>query len=141
MDAPSRRGRRTRPWENVVMCGIVGLFSKSATMSEELGRHLGAMLAQMADRGPDSAGVAVYRDPAPEGSSKVSLFSADPEQDWQALRADLAGAFGGAGEPEIRASHAVVVVEGDAPEVQAWLREERPDLRVMSAGQSIEAYQ
>ena len=27
--------------------------------------HLAAMLAQMSDRGPDSAGVAVYRDPGP----------------------------------------------------------------------------
>ena len=56
------------------MCGIVGLFAKSTEIEESLGRHLGAMLEQMSDRGPDSAGVAVYRDPAPSGSSKVSLF-------------------------------------------------------------------
>ena len=47
------------------MCGIVGLFAKSAEIEEALGRHLGAMLEQMSDRGPDSAGVAIYRDPAP----------------------------------------------------------------------------
>ena len=47
------------------MCGIVGLFAKSPEIEERLGEHLAAMLVQMSSRGPDSAGVAVYRDPAP----------------------------------------------------------------------------
>jgi len=121
------------------MCGIAGLFSKSLDVSGALGSHLGAMLLQLSDRGPDSAGVAVYREPAPLGSSKVSLFSPDAEQDWGAVRDALAEAFG-AGEPERRASHAVIVVETDADAAQAWLREHHPELRVMSAGQAIEIY-
>ena len=121
------------------MCGIAGLFSKSLDVSEGLGSHLGDMLLQLSDRGPDSAGVAVYRDPAPSGSSKVSLFSPDPAQDWHAVRAALDEAFG-AGEPEPRHSHAVIVVETDAAEAQAWLRERYPELRVMSAGQAIEIF-
>ena len=120
------------------MCGIAGLFSKSLDVSERLGSHLGDMLLQLSDRGPDSAGVAVYRDPAPSGSSKVSLFSPDP-QDWGAVRAALDGAFG-AGEPEPRGSHAVMVVETEAAEAQAWLHERYPELRVMSAGQAIEIF-
>jgi len=76
------------------MCGIVGLFAKSAEIEESLGQHLGAMLEQMSDRGPDSAGVAVYRDPATSGSSKLTLFSADPLQDWEALADELRNAFG-----------------------------------------------
>ena len=121
------------------MCGIAGLFSKSLDVSGALGSHLGAMLLQLSDRGPDSAGVAVYREPAPLGSSKLSLFSPDPEEDWGAVRALLAGEFG-AGEPERRASHAVIVVETEAEAAQAWVREHLPDLRVMSAGQTIEIY-
>ncbi len=121
------------------MCGIAGLFSKSLEVSESLGSHLGDMLLQLSDRGPDSAGVAIYRDPAPSGSSKVSLFSPDPQQDWDAVRAALDDAFG-AGEPEPRASHAVIVVETEAAEAQGWLRERYPELRVMSAGQAIEIY-
>ena len=42
------------------MCGIAGLFSKSLDVSDNLGTHLGDMLLQLSDRGPDSAGVAVY---------------------------------------------------------------------------------
>jgi glutamate synthase domain-containing protein 1 len=121
------------------MCGIAGLFSKSLDVSEGLGSHLGDMLLQLSDRGPDSAGVAFYRDPAPAGSSKVSLFSPDPQQDWDAVSAALDEAFG-AGEAAPRGSHAVIVVETEAAEAQGWLRERYPELRVMSAGQAIEIF-
>ena len=81
------------------MCGIVGLFGKSGLITERLGEHLGAMLSQLSDRGPDSAGVAVYRDPAPAGASKVSLFSPDPHYEWGRVRDGLATAFGEDPEP------------------------------------------
>jgi glutamate synthase domain-containing protein 1 len=121
------------------MCGIAGLFSKTLDVSGSLGEHLGAMLLQLSDRGPDSAGIAVYRDPAPSGAAKVSLFSPDPEQDWSLVRDSLNEDFGAA-EPEVLASHAVIVVDTDAETAQAWIRERFPQLRVMSAGQAIEIY-
>ena len=66
------------------MCGIVGLFAKSPAIEERLGEHLAAMLRQMSDRGPDSAGVAVYRDPVAHGHSKlVALHAATAHEDWQ----------------------------------------------------------
>ncbi len=122
------------------MCGIVGLFAKSVDVEDALGRHLAAMLEQMGDRGPDSAGVAVYRDPAPPGSSKLTLYSPDPLQDWDALGAELGKAFGGSPDVGVRSSHAVVVVEADAADAGAWIRETHPDLRIMSAGRMIEIY-
>ena len=70
------------------MCGIVGLFAKSPEIEEHLGAHLVAMLAQMSDRGPDSAGVAVYRDPVTAGLTKLTLVLA-------ASRRGLAGRRGG----------------------------------------------
>jgi methylamine---glutamate N-methyltransferase subunit A len=122
------------------MCGIVGLFAKSTEIEETLGAHLGAMLEQMNDRGPDSAGVAVYRDPAPPGSSKLTLFSSNPLEDWDALAAELGNAFGGSPHASVRVSHAVLVVDAEASEAEAWVRSTQPDLRVMSAGQTIEIY-
>ncbi len=122
------------------MCGIVGLFAKSPGVEEHLGTHLAAMLIQMSDRGPDSAGVAVYRDPAPTGSSKLTLFSRNPLQDWDALCDELSRAFGGSPDASVRSSHAVVVVEAEAAEAEAWVRRAHPELRVMSAGQVIEIY-
>ncbi len=122
------------------MCGIAGLFSKSGAIEEELGAHLSAMLSQLADRGPDSAGVALYRDPAPAGASKVSLFSPQATPAWHELAAELAEAFGAEGEPEIRASHALFVVPAGAADVQRWLAARHPELRVMSVGERIEIY-
>ena len=122
------------------MCGIVGLFAKSPEVEERLGEHLAAMLEQMSDRGPDSAGVAVYRDPVPPGSSKLTLHSTDAHEEWAVLARDLAATFGDVPEPEVRASHAVVAVEAEAADLVEWMRVERPDLRVMSAGRVIEIY-
>lgn len=44
------------------MCGIVGLFLKDQSLAPELGRMLTEMLITMTDRGPDSAGIAIYGD-------------------------------------------------------------------------------
>src|SRR6478672_6917148 len=113
------------------MCGIVGLYCKSPDLEPRLGEYLSAMLVQMDERGPDSAGVAVYRDPAPPGWSKLTLYSADPAINWSAVDAELMST---------RARHAVVLVEGDADEAEASIRVRHPELRVMSAGRVIEIY-
>src|SRR3972149_2520860 len=120
------------------MGGIVGLFSKSPEVGAGPGEHPAAMLRQMGSRGPDSAGVAVYRDPAPSGSSKLTLFSADPHEHWGALCDELGEEFGGTHEPGVRASHAVVVVETDAAEAEAWGRRNHPRRRAMSTGRVTE---
>jgi len=122
------------------MCGIAGLFSKSSDFEQRLGDHLSDMLIQMADRGPDSAGVAFYRNPAPVGASKVTLFSPEQGYDWEIVAGELSAAFGGSHAPEVRASHAVIVVETDADDAGRWVIDNHPDLRVMSAGQTIEIY-
>jgi len=111
------------------MCGIVGLFAKSPDVELRLGAHLGEMLGQLADRGPDSAGMALYREPAALGSTKLTLFSADPDEDWAAV-----------GDATVYASHAVVELEGTAEEVVERVREQFPHLRVMSAGERIEIF-
>jgi glutamate synthase domain-containing protein 1 len=122
------------------MCGIVGLFAKASAVEDQLGKHLAAMLVQMSSRGPDSAGVAVYRDPAKSGASKLTLYSANPYEDWLRVAAGLRAAFGACEEPSARASHALLVVGAEAADAEAWIRDERADLRVMSAGQIIEIY-
>lgn len=58
------------------MCGIVGLHLRSDDLYPRLGELLSGMLCQMQDRGSDSAGVAVYGNPAwsPPGEATVSLL-------------------------------------------------------------------
>ena len=70
------------------MCGIVGLFAKSPDLEERLGVHLVAMLAQMSDRGPDSAGVAIYRDPSPDARDKQDFDGLNNQPKWKPLSAD-----------------------------------------------------
>lgn len=120
------------------MCGIVGLFAKSPEMERELGKHLAAMLVTMSDRGPDSAGFAIYRDPR-AGQDKLVIQSPDPERDFAGLVEALADHGVTAVEPV--ATHAILrVTPGKAEAVRDALVEIRPDVRVMSRGRAIEIY-
>ena len=98
------------------------------------------MLEQLSDRGPDSAGVAFYRDPAPAGWCKVSLHSPSAVPEWEALWGELEAEFGDVSTPQVRATHAVFVIAAEAEAAQAWLLENHPELTLMSAGSSIEIY-
>ena len=118
------------------MCGIVGLFAKSPAIEDRLGEHLAAMLRQMSDRGPDSAGVAVYRDPVAHGHSKLVLCTPHPHEDWSAVGHQI-GATGG---PAVRHNHALFMLPCAPADAQALAEEHRPDLRIMSAGEVIEIY-
>jgi glutamate synthase domain-containing protein 1 len=122
------------------MCGIAGLYTKSAALRANLGAHLADMLEQLSDRGPDSAGVAFYRDPAPAGWCKVSLHSPSATPDWEGLGAELVASFGDASPPRVRCTHAVFEIAAEAEEAQAWLLERHPEITLMSAGSSIEIY-
>jgi glutamate synthase domain-containing protein 1 len=119
------------------MCGIVGLFAKTEAMEQRLGHYLTDMLIEMQDRGPDSAGVALYRDPVPDGWVKLSLTTAGEHFDWSDLTARLKAAFGQA-EHAVRSSHAVVKVKGAFDDVRAWLGANAPAVRIVSAGSAIE---
>ena len=60
------------------------------------------------------------------GTTKYSLYSPDPDEDWAAL-----------GDAEVHSSHAVVVLDdADAERLLA----ERPHLQVVSAGRRIEMF-
>jgi glutamate synthase domain-containing protein 1 len=118
------------------MCGIVGLFAKSPAIEDRLGEHLAAMLRQMNDRGPDSAGVAVYRDPVAHGHSKLVLCSPSAHEDWAAV----GHLIGATGDPAVRHNHALFTLPCAPADAQARAEEHRPDLRVMSAGEVIEIY-
>lgn len=54
------------------MCGIVGLYLKDHALEPELGALLAGMLGTLCDRGPDSAGFAVYGAAAP-GAIKLTI--------------------------------------------------------------------
>ncbi len=122
------------------MCGIVGLFIKDRSLEPELGHMLSGMLTTMCDRGPDSAGFAVYGTGAP-GRAKLTVQSADPDTAFDGIAAALRDVAGGEVGFARRSSHGVLDVPAAAADaVRAALREHHPDVRVMAAGEAIEIY-
>ena len=122
------------------MCGIVGLFLKDPALEPQLGALLADMLVTMTDRGPDSAGLAIYGPPTP-GQSKITVQSAQSAADFPALAQQLAEVSGGSARVAVKSSHAVITVASDRLDAtRDALKGLSPDLRVMGAGESVEIY-
>lgn len=120
------------------MCGIVGLFLKRDELRPQLGGMLTDMLITMTDRGPDSAGIAIYG-PATAGMVKITVQSADPAKDFATLEADLGAALDVTVVARIVDTHAVLVVpESVKAAAITWL--EDAGLRIMASGASMEIY-
>lgn len=122
------------------MCGIVGLFLKDKSLEPRLGELLSEMLVIMTDRGPDSAGIAIYG-AAAAGRSKITIQSPHPDKDFVGLKDALEDVNGDGLTVQIKATHAVIGVDsGKADAVRTALSHLRPDVRVMSSGDSVEIY-
>lgn len=122
------------------MCGIVGLFAKDPGLEPEMGALLARMLVTMTDRGPDSAGIAVYTPPV-NGRSKATVQSAAPADDFPGLEAELSECLGVPVDMAVKDTHAVLSLPEDAlPALGPALRARRPALRVLGSGASIEIF-
>jgi methylamine---glutamate N-methyltransferase subunit A len=93
------------------MCGIVGLFLKDADLRPGLGALTGTMLGAFCDRGPDSAGFAVYGAEIP-GHVKFTL-RAGKEFDWDRVLRPLADVSGASPGATIRDTHATIAVPAE----------------------------
>lgn len=74
------------------MCGIAALQLRNPSLHPQMGSFLSSMLCQIVDRGPDSAGLAVYNTPGlvSPGTSTLSLLGADQGIPTAALTAGVA---------------------------------------------------
>lgn len=122
------------------MCGIVGLFLKDKSLEPRLGEMLTDMLVTMTDRGPDSAGIAIYRNGGGD-TVKMTVQSDNADDDFATIDTDLGKALAANVSIDRNDSHAVLTVPAAKLEqAREVLREIRPDVRVMSAGETIEIY-
>ncbi|MEL6520779.1 MAG: glutamine amidotransferase family protein [Pseudomonadota bacterium] len=121
------------------MCGIVGLFLKDPALEPQLGALLGDMLVTMTDRGPDSAGIAIYG--GSEGNGfKISVQSFDPEADFERLTATL-GQMGISCSVVRKDSHAIFTFDQDrSAELRQVVTEGFPTVNIMSRGEAIEIF-
>lgn len=119
------------------MCGIVGLFLKTPRLEPQLGGLLSGMLGTMTDRGPDSAGFAVYGREA--AGRKITLRGPDApslRRTIAALQAELGLVL----DVQHRDTHAVLVVPEDREtEIRAWLAA-NDGADVVGSGQRMEIY-
>ena len=122
------------------MCGIVGLFLKDPSLEPELGNLLTDMLVTMSDRGPDSAGIAIYGKDSAE-RIKLTLQSDQPDDDFVSLASALSSALGTEVSLRINDTHAVLeLAQTQLADARMTLAELCPKVRIMSTGETIEIY-
>ena len=123
------------------MCGIVGLFLKNPALRPHLGSHIKTMLIGMTDRGPDSAGIAVYHKPVAKGQCKLTAFHADPHYPGARSAATWATAMNAEVDIELKSNHARHHHCSRAQAAsRAWLHQHHPEVRIMGYGQLMEVY-
>jgi len=122
------------------MCGIAGLYIKNPDLYPKLGELFKPMLVAMTSRGPDSAGVAIYRDPVAEGHTKYSLAHNDVAYDWSGLSTALNQQLKTTSTITQRDTHALLVTDADESFVKHWLLEYDNEVRLVGSGQSVEIY-
>jgi methylamine---glutamate N-methyltransferase subunit A len=114
------------------MCGIVGLFLKDPTLEPELGRLTAGMLATLSDRGPDSAGFAVYGE-GKSGETKLTLRGTSAA----AIKETAEGIGRAFSDANIMLydTHAVVAVEDrSVPRLDEWIAREAPNTEIVGRG-------
>ena len=121
------------------MCGIVGLYLKDKKLESKLGKLFTPMLIEMTNRGPDSAGVAIYRDPVGKQELKVTLSHSDPEFDWPALLHDLKKLYDKTSGEQV-GNHFVMVTSASEEHVRSFLSAHAPGVAVVGTGHVIEIF-
>ncbi len=120
------------------MCGIVGLYLKNPALESQLGSLFEPMLEAMTDRGPDSAGFAIYGDEVAEGWVKLTLQATSEGYDFGALVTALQQKLAAELDWFQNASAIVLKIRAAEADVRGALAELAPEVRIMSAGRSIE---
>ena len=121
------------------MCGIVGLFLKTETYRAELGRLTAVMLHEMRERGPDSAGFAIYDEGLP-GRTRLTLLSEGKELDWSPIAEKLEAELGADVLVRPTRDHAVFDTSGDGRAARQWIIDNVAGVDVLSHGSQIELY-
>jgi glutamate synthase domain-containing protein 1 len=122
------------------MCGIVGLYLKNTELRPQLGSLFRPMLSEMKSRGPDSAGVAIYRDATTPGTLKFSLASDQTSYNWKDVDTGLESALDCDASVKPIDTHCILTTDAPETEVRSWLKRNHPEVRVVGSGSSLEIF-
>lgn len=122
------------------MCGIVGLLVKKPELRESLGRLMVPMMVEMAARGPESAGLAVFTGPIGAERRKFSLYAPSWSYDWSGFEAEFIRHFGTDASIEVCGNHAVLECDESVAQVKPWIATTFPQLHMLAAGRAMDIY-
>jgi glutamate synthase domain-containing protein 1 len=117
------------------VCGIVGLHLRDPELYPRLGELLEGMVCQVVERGPDSAGVAVYGDRrrCPDGNAAVSVLRAP---------AGIGAALPGIPDVMVTEAGDTTLLAAPVPvdDLVAAVRTAAPDALVVGSGTDLTVY-
>jgi len=122
------------------MCGIVGLLVKNQKLRVNIGELMLPMLIGMTERGPDSAGLAIFGAPVAADSRKFSLYSGEEDFNWVKLGHEFEKHLSTTAKIEPKANHAVLTTTLEPATVKTWLKDNYPKLHLLSVGQLMDIY-
>jgi len=122
------------------MCGIVGLLVRKQEMRARIGELMMPMLIGMTERGPDSAGMAVFTAPVGANQLKFNLYAPDMGYHWKALAEEFSAQLKSQPTLVEQGNHAILVTDVYSSVVRAWLKQAYPNVHLLSVGQSIDVY-
>lgn len=122
------------------MCGIVGLYLKNPALNAELGTLFEPMLLEMTQRGPDSTGFALYRNPLDRAHVKVVLQHPALGFEWSGVAADLRQRFACDIDYQPRHTHCLITLAAHEAAVREYMLSQGAHYAVVSIGHHIEIY-
>jgi glutamate synthase domain-containing protein 1 len=105
-----------------------------------IGELMMPMLIGMTERGPDSAGLAIFSESANKDSRKFSLYAADEDFNWHKLGHDFTTHLGSQAKIDVKVNHAVLTTNLEPNTVKVWLKEHYPNVHLLSVGQLMDVY-
>ena len=114
------------------MCGIAGIFLKDCALEPEVGILLAGMLGTLCDRGPDSAGFAVYGEALPD-HSKLTL-RAPKDFDFGPLSGAIKSAVAAY---EIHDTHMVIAVPRERERAVFDAIAKEPEVEIVATGRRM----
>lgn len=120
------------------MCGIAGLFLKDRALETDLGAMLAGMLSPLTDRGPDSAGFAVY---GAETAGALKLTLRGPvDYDFDPLLKSLRAVVGEKVVHRDYDTHIVVSLPARCEAQARHVLASFPDVAIVATGRRMEIF-
>jgi glutamate synthase domain-containing protein 1 len=122
------------------MCGIVGLLVRNQKMRDSIGELMLPMLIGMTERGPDSAGLAIFGEPVNANERKFNFFAGTDDFNWTQFAQDFDQQFSTKSINAPQANHLVLTTTVAADTVKTWVKQAYSQLHLLSVGRSMDIY-